>query len=441
MNSALFLSNCVLTLLLLPTLPLIGLALLMRPRYRRGLRQRLSFLPASVHQHLAGQTVVWLHAPSVGEILATRPFLRALKQQFPDVTLVLSVLTPTAYDAAQTRLPEADVVIYFPIDHPLLVRRVLKSINPSVFFFTETEIWPNCLSALTATGVPTVLVSGRFSSRAAQRYRFLGVLFQPIFQSLSLCCMQTQEDAQRVVTAGVPQARVRVTGNFKADGDLPVARLKQIEKIAQLNFSGRLVLIAASTHHSEEAMLLESYQQLRRSVPQLLLLLAPRHPQRFTEVETLLQAGGYRYRKRSQAQPAVALQNKNAENIEVFLLDTLGELSSFYSLAALAFVGGSLIKGPGGHSVIEPALAQLPVIFGPYTRNFASLVEALKQSGGGIEVTDVASLCKRVLPLLQDATARQVAGRQAYAVIQHEQGAVDRTLTAIRNNIWRFQNM
>jgi 3-deoxy-D-manno-octulosonic-acid transferase len=123
------------------------------------------------------------------------------------------------------------------------------------------------------------------------------------------------------------------------------------------------------------------------------------------------------------------------------LLDTLGELSSFYSIAALAFVGGSLIKGPGGHSVIEPALAQIPVIFGPYTRNFDSIVHALKQSGGGIEITDVASLCERILPLLQDATARQAAGCQAYAVIQHEQGAVERTLTAIHNKIWRFRNM
>ena len=456
MNPALFLSNCVLTLLLLPALPFIGLALLIRPRYRRGLRQRLSFLPLSVQHRLAGQTVIWLHAASVGEILATRPFLSALKKQFPDTLLVLSVLTPTAYDAAQTRLPEADAVIYFPIDHPLLVQRVLKCINPSVFFFTETEMWPNCLSALAATGVPTVLVSGRFSSRAVQRYRFFGLLFQPIFQSLSLCCMQTQEDAERLIAAGVPQECVSVTGNFKVDGGLPVERpqqmdqMDQVENIAdinltsQINFAERLVLVAASTHRSEETVLLESYQQLRRSIPQLLLLLAPRHPQRFAEVETLLQTGGYRYCKRSQAQLPQALHNQNLDildNVEVFLLDSLGELSSFYSIAALAFVGGSLIKGPGGHSVIEPALAQIPVIFGPYTRNFSSIVHALKQSGGGIEITDVASLCERILPLLQDASARQAAGRQAYTVIQHEQGAVERTLTAIRNKVWRFQNM
>jgi 3-deoxy-D-manno-octulosonic-acid transferase len=318
---------------------------------------------------------------------------------------------------------------------------VLKSINPSLFLFTETELWPNCLSALTAKGIPTILVSGRFSSRALQRYRFFSILFQPIFQSLSLCCMQTQEDAERLIAAGVPQECVSVTGNFKVDGGLPVERPKQmdqIETIAQLNFAERLVLVAASTHRSEEAILLESYRQLRHSVPQLLLLLAPRHPQRFAEVETLLQTGGYCYCKRSQAGPPQAL---HSQNVEVFLLDTLGELSSFYSVAALAFVGGSLIKGPGGHSVIEPALAQIPVIFGPHTRNFDSIVHALKQSGGGIEITDVDSLCERVLPLLQDAVARRAAGRQAYAVIQHEQGTVERTLRAIRNTIWQFQNM
>lgn len=443
MNPTLFLSNCVLSVLLLPALPFIGLALLLRPRYRRGLRQRLSFLPLAVRQRLSGQTVAWLHAPSVGEILATRPFLSALKQQCPTITLVLSVLTPTAYDAAQTRLPEADVVIYFPLDHPLLVQRVLRCLNPSIFFFTETEMWPNCLSALTRTGVPTVLVSGRFSPQATQRYRLFRLLFQPIFQSLSLCCMQTQEDAERLIAAGVPQACVSVTGNFKVDGGLPAAPRADSGRVShnqmnQINFAERLVLVAASTHRGEEAILLESYRQLRHSVPQLLLLLAPRHPHRFAEVETLLQTGGYRYCKRSQV---LQDQNiKNIKNVEVFLLDTLGELASFYSVAALAFVGGSLIKGPGGHSVIEPALAQIPVVFGPYTRNFSSIVHALKQSGGGIEITDVASCCHHILPLLQDSVTRQKMGRQAYAVIQHEQGAVERTLAAIHNKICECQN-
>ena len=417
--------NCLLTLGGLLALPFIGLALLVRPRYRLGLAQRLSRLPPAVTRRLGAQPVLWLHAPSVGESLATRPFLRGLKAQFPDATVVLSVLTPTAYSAATSRLPEADVIIYFPLDHPVCVKRTVRQIRPSVFFFTETEIWPNCLSLLSRQGIPTILVSGRFSSRAAHRYGLLRPVFGPVFRALSLCCMQTQADAERVIAAGVPQERVVVTGNFKVDGSVQSDdRGKAV--LQQLGLAGRPVLIAASTHRGEEEILLDGYRQLRTRVPALLLLLAPRYPQRFAEVESLLKKAGLGYAKRSQ--PAAP----SGPAIEVFLLDSLGELASFYSAAAVVFVGGSLVKGPGGHSVIEPALARVAVLFGPYTRNFASVVEALKRTGGGIEVADAASLARHALPLLHDLTVSQEIGRQAYAAIQQEHGAVERTLSAIR---------
>ena len=417
--------NCVLSLGGLLALPFIGLALLIRPRYRLGLSQRLSRLPAAVTRRLETRSVLWLHAPSVGESLATRPFLRGLKARFPDATVVLSVLTPTAYRAATSRLPEADAVIYFPLDHPLCVRRVVRQIRPSVFFFTETELWPNCLSILNRHGVPTILVSGRFSARAAHRYGLLRPVFGPVLRSLSLCCMQTRADAERVIAAGVPRERVVVTGNFKVDGG--VESDEQGKAILQeLGLTGRPVLIAASTHRGEEEILLDGYRRLRTQIPALLLLLAPRHPQRFGEVEDLLRKAGLGYAKRSQSEPP------GDPAIEVFLLDSLGELASFYSAAAVVFVGGSLVKGPGGHSVIEPALARVPVLFGPHTRNFASVVEALKQTGGGIEVTDAGSLAHHALPLLSDLSLSQQVGRRAYAAIRQEHGAVERTLSVLR---------
>lgn len=423
-HSSLFLYNLLLTALALPTLPFAGLALLLKPRYRLGLAQRLGFLPAEVKQRVSGQNPLWLHAPSVGEIIATRPFLRALKQTFPDKPLLLSGLTPTAYATAQARIPEADAMIYFPLDHPVLIGRVLRQVRPAAFFFTETEMWPNFLSALACRGVPTFLVSGRFSARALARYRWLRPLFRPIFQTLTLCCMQTRDDADRLVAAGAPPQRVVVTGNFKVD----VANEggKQGETILrEAGFIDRLLLVAASTHPGEEEVLLHACRTLRATVPNLLLLLAPRHPQRFAEVETMLSSSGYRYSKRSQP------SGPQGMDTEVFLLDTLGELASFYSTAALAFVGGSLVKGPGGHSVIEPALARVPVCFGPHTRNFATVVEELERAGGGFAVRDEKSLCRHALPLLTDAHARQEAGRRAYEVIRRGQGAVERTRAAV----------
>lgn len=423
-RTSLLLYNVLLSLLVPPLLPVAGLALLLRPRYRLGLGQRLGFLPPTLGQRFAAKHPVWLHGPSVGEILATRPFLQAVKQALPDTPLLVSVLTPTAYAAAQARLPEADAVIYFPLDHPLVIRRVFRRVRPAAFFFTETEIWPNFLSALARRRIPTFLVSGRFSARALTRYRRLSWLFRPIFHNLTLCCMQTPRDAERVIAAGVPPRRVVVTGTFKVDA-APQGDRRGEAVLQDAGLARRPLLIAASTHPGEEEVLLHAYTKLRTAVPHLLLLLAPRHPQRFAEVERLLKSTGYRYLKRSQA------GHGQGEEVEVFLLDTLGELASFYSSAALAFIGGSLVKGPGGHSVIEPALARVPVCFGPHTRNFAAVVEALVQTGGGHEVRDAQGLYEWALPLLTDVCARQEAGRRAYEAVKQGHGAVARTTAAV----------
>jgi len=420
---SLFLYNLLITSLVILALPVTVLVLAIRPRYRLGLSQRLGFIPLEVIQQFRGQAPLWLHAPSVGEMLATRPFLRRLKQVFPDHPLLLSCLTPTAYATTQEKISEADAVIYLPLDHPLFVGRVLSHITPSVFLFTETEMWPNFLTALARRKIPLILVSGRFSSRAAIRYRWLSPLFTSVFHDLSLCCMQTQADADRLISAGANPRRVVVTGNFKVDG-VAEGTSQGLTILAEVGLAHRPVLIGASTHAGEEEVLLNAYPHLQREVPQLLLILAPRHPQRFAEVERLLRAKGYRYGKRSQ--PLTS-----ATDIEVFLLDTLGELASLYSAASLVFVGGSLIKGPGGHSVIEPALARVPVCFGPYTHNFAAVVEELVAEGGGFQVTEAESLAHTALSLLTNPSLREEVGRKAFAVVRRGQGAVERTIAAV----------
>ena len=421
---SLALYNLFLSLFALIALPFAAVALLLRPRYRVGLSQRLGFLPSSVSDLVQRASPLWLHAASVGELLATRPFLQTLKQRFLDRPLLISVQTATAYAAAIKHCPEADGIIYFPLDHPLFVRRVLKQLKPAVFFFTETEMWPNMLSSLVRRSVPTILVSGRFSRRAQLRYGLLSPLFRPIFHSTTACCMQTAEDAERLVAAGASRQRVHVTGNFKVDG-VSAGNQAGTAILEQAGLADRPLLIGASTHHPEEEILLRTYRKLSTKVPRLLLLLAPRHPQRFGAVESLLKNGGYRYVKRS------ALSDFSGPTTEVLLLDTLGELASFYASAAFVFVGGSLIPGPGGHNVIEPALAGVPVCFGPYTRNFVSIVASLKKMGGGIEIRDEQSLCAAAVFLLTDSQARLTAGRQARTTIRQEQSAVARTLIVV----------
>lgn len=415
--------NLLLTTLAVPALPVAGLALLWRSRYRQGLTQRLGFLPPDVLRQVENTRPLWVHAPSVGEILATRPFLQELKRQLPGFSLLLSVLTPTAYATARERIPEADAILYFPLDHPLIINRVLRHINPVAFFFTETEMWPNFLLTMARRKTPTFLVSGRFSSRALTRYRFLSPLFRPVFQSLTLCCMQTNHDRERLIAAGACKEQVVVTGNFKLDA-VSTGNSFGLAALQTDGLANRPLLIGASTHPGEEELLLRVLRRLQASVPNVLLLLAPRHPPRFPEVERLLQQTGCRYVKRSQL-PA------DSGAAEVFLLDTLGELASFYHGAAVTFVGGSLIKGPGGHSVVEPALARTPVCFGPYTGNFSTIVDQLVQAGGGFVVRTEEDCYRQLLPFFTDARTSEEAGQRAYEVMQQSQGAVHRTLTAV----------
>ncbi len=416
--------NLFLTTLALPALPAAGLALLVRPRYRLGLAQRLGFLPQDVRDCVKNKQPLWLHAPSVGEMLATRPFLHELKQAFPRTPLVLSTLTPTAYATAREKIPEADAIIYFPLDHPFFIQRVLRAIRPAAFFFTETEMWPNFLLTLAHRQAPIFLVSGRFSARAHARYRWLRPLFQPVFQSITRCCMQTTADAERLKAAGAPQQHIIVTGNFKVD-NVSAAGPQGLAVLQEADFTGRPLLIGASTHPTEEEFLLRVFRRLRAATPNLLLLLAPRHPQRFAEVELLLQQHSYRYVKRSQ------LQHAKDSSAEVFLLDTLGELASFYHAAVVTFVGGSLIKGPGGHSVVEPALAETPVCFGPYMGNFVTLVEQLVQAGGGFTVRTEEDAYRQLLALFSNPPKARELGRCAYQVITQGQGAVQRTMAVV----------
>ena len=415
--------NLTVTILAIPALPIAGLALLVRPRYRLGLRQRLGVLSPAVRSLVKNQQPLWVHAPSVGEILATQPFLQELKQQFPKIPILLSTLTPTAYTTAREKIPEADAIIYFPLDHPLIVNHVLRHIRPMAFFFSETEMWPNFLLAAAQRHIPTFLISGRFSPRALVRYRLLSAVFRPVFQTLTRCCMQTDDDKKRLLAAGAVEAQVVVTGNFKLD----VVRGEEQPRefvLQETGLANRPLLIGASTHSGEEEFLLRMCQRLRVEVPALLLLLAPRHPQRFPEVERLLRQQNCRYVTRSEHEPA-------SRDTEVFLLDTLGELASFYHAAVATFVGGSLIKGPGGHSVIEPALARTPVCFGPYTANFSTIVEQLQQVGGGFIIHTEEEGYQKLLPLFTDARQAQAVGQRAYKVVQQGQGAVRRTMAIV----------
>lgn len=416
--------NAVWTLGLVLGLPLIALLSALGERFRRGLPERFGFYARGVVDAARGSRPVWVHAASVGEVVAAKELVGALRAKFPGRKIVLSTFTATGREMAR-RSAGADACILLPLDHPWIVRRALKAFDPGLLVLMETELWPNLLRICHGKGIPVILLSGRISPGSFRYYYFFRAFFSGVVRELAALGMQTAEDAGRIARLGADPARVRITGNLKQAAAAGRRQAKPPEKILPPDRrGGRQVLVAGSTHRGEEEILVEAFQQLKASFAGLVMVLAPRHPQRFAEVERLLKRSGVRYSKRSET-------NGGHEPAgEVVFLDTLGELADFYSVADIAFVGGSLVDA-GGHNVIEPARCRKPVLFGPYMGNFARISEELKRAGGGIEISGKEDLVREVARLFGDPPAAARAGASAYRVAEADRKIVEGSMELV----------
>ncbi|HEY2989787.1 MAG TPA: 3-deoxy-D-manno-octulosonic acid transferase [Candidatus Binatia bacterium] len=414
------------TLGLLLGFALLPLWLVLGKRYREGFFQRLGFYPRALRASIRGARPIWLHAASVGEVLAARALADALKSKFPERKIVLSTFTSTGRDVAR-RSVAADLFVFLPLDHPWIVGRALAVFDPCILIVLETELWPNLLRLSYKRGIPTLLLSGRLSPRSFRRYFFFRRFFSPVIRQLTALGMQSPEDAERVVRLGADPRRIQITGNLKRAAMFDDENRANGRPRIDLLLNGkerRRVLVAGSTHRGEEEILMEAFQRLRPSFPDLVLVLAPRHPQRFPEVEKLLEKSGLSYAKRSE------MNGLHATAPDVIFLDTLGELAIFYSVADIAFVGGSLVDG-GGHNVIEPARFRKPVLFGPHMTNFTAIAEELKRSGGGIEVSGKDELMRELARLLRDPPGAKNAGESAYQAAKGDRKVVERSIELI----------
>jgi 3-deoxy-D-manno-octulosonic-acid transferase len=396
--------------------PVILFKLLTVPKYRGGLTQKLGRLRKSVMKVITGTRPIWVHAVSVGEVMAAHPLIRELKKKYPQRKLILSTVTVTGQYTARRRVPEADAVFYFPFDYPCIVRKVIKGINPEIVLIAETELWPNFFRELGRAGIPSAVINGRISPHSHKNYMKFRKFFSAVFEQVSLFCMQSEEDAQRIMTIGAAPEKVMVTGNLKFDQKLPGAQSNPLAIPA-----GRKVITAGSTHRGEEAVLLDIFARLREKYPTLLLIIAPRHPERFDEVEGIINSAGYECQRRTRLSGRVK---------DVLLLDTIGELRTFYAVCDIAFVGGSLVK-VGGHNLLEPAAMKKPVIFSRYMFNFKEISEALISSGGGIMVKDKGELYAQLDTLLSDQERARNMGECAFRVIEANSGAAKKTIDAI----------
>ncbi len=396
--------------------PVILFKLITVPKYRGGMTQKLGRLRKGVLKVIKGSRPIWVHAVSVGEVMAAHPLIRELKKKYPHRKLILSTVTVTGNYTARRRVPEADAVFYFPFDFPCIVRRVIQGINPQIVLVAETELWPNFFRELKRAGIPSAVINGRISPNSHRNYRKFNKFFSQVFDNVTLFCMQSEADALRIKDIGADPEKVMVTGNLKFDQKLPVNTSAPVS-IA----SGKKVITAGSTHRGEEAALLDVFKQLRQKYPDLLLIIAPRHPERFDEVEGLINKSGYDCQRRTKLHGPVK---------DVLLLDTIGELRSFYSLCDIAFIGGSLVK-VGGHNLLEPAAMKKPVIFSRYMFNFKEISEALLSAGGGFMVKDKKELYVQMDNLLSDTDLARSVGERAFSVIEMNSGAARKTIDAV----------
>jgi 3-deoxy-D-manno-octulosonic-acid transferase len=406
-------------LLILATIllsPVILFKLATVPKYRGGISQKFGRLRKGVLKVIRGSRPIWVHAVSVGEVMAAHPLIRELKKKYPRRKLILSTVTVTGNYTARQRVPEADAVFYFPFDYPFIVRRVIKKINPVAVLVAETELWPNFFRQLRKAGIPSAVINGRISPHSYKNYMKFRRFFRQVFSSVDLFCMQSEADAGRIREIGAAPEKVIVTGNLKFDQKMPTLRQAPLSIPA-----GRPVITAGSTHRGEETALLDIHAKLKQKFPGLLLIIAPRHPERFDEVEGIINKAGYDCQRRTTLKGAVK---------EVLLLDTIGELRSFYALCDIAFVGGSLVK-VGGHNLLEPASMKKPVIFSRYMFNFKEISEALITAGGGIMVKDKEEFSVQIDRLLSDRALAKRIGERAFAVIAANSGATRKTIDAV----------
>jgi 3-deoxy-D-manno-octulosonic-acid transferase len=388
--------------------------------------ERFGFVPQSALAKIAGRPVIWLHAVSVGEAIAARPLLKALRSRYPNHAIVVTNTTETGKSTA-AGFPEVDLCLYFPFDFLLSVWAILSAVKPRIIIIMETEIWPNFSREAGRKGIPLLLANGRISDRSFERYLKFSWFFRPALRCFSSICMQSEVGRERIAAIGADPQNIRVTGNLKNDIS---SRQVSADERRRLRVQYAIpddccVLTAGSTRDGEEQYIISTYKELSAEVSTLFLVLVPRHPKRAGEIAALLDSAGIRYQRRT------ALSNDRAlHHGEVLLVDTVGEMMNLYALSDLAFVGGSLAP-LGGHNLLEPAAVGVPSVFGPHMANFREIEALVLQYGAGIQIHTPEELTVSCRALITSAELRGGLGQNGLKLIRDNGGATERHMEVI----------
>lgn len=419
--------NLLFPIVLLVMLPGFALRMIRRGKYRHKFWQRFAIYSEGVERKIAGTGRVWIHAVSVGEVNIALKLIQTLREDDPGMEFVLSTTTSTGFKLAATRKTPWLEPIYNPLDFLPIARRAMRLIRPRAVVLVEAEVWPNCVSEAKSLGIPVLLVNARLSPRSEKRFRKIRWLAAPVFNQIDMLCLQEPADEPRWLSLGVDAKRLRTTGSIKFDDSAAAPRpVKDFRPVLEsLGVPADApVLLGGSTFEGEEVLLAEVFQQLRKFHPSLFLILVPRHQERADSVAHQIAQTGLRLARRTE--PGAV------ENPDALLVDTTGELASWYRCATVVFIGKSLMAR-GGQNPVEAVEAGVPVIFGPNMQNFASLAEAFLRVGGAVRIHDAGELQDAIDQFLRHPERRRESTQAAQQCLEIHRGATARTITHLRN--------
>ncbi len=383
------------------------------PAYRHRIFERFGFYKKNYFQN-----VIWFHAVSVGESEAVFPLIRLIQTRQPKIQILITTTTPTGSARVQAVLGDSVQHVYLPYDLPDVVARFLKAFKPKIAVIVETEIWANLFHACKKNHIPLYLINARLSEKSVRGYQKIPSLVFPALSAITKIATQTDDDKTRFIQIGAKPKNVENLGNIKFDVTIDGDILSQGHVLKNQIFKKRFVFIAASTHDGEEILLFDAYKNLKKHIPELLLALAPRHPERFATVENLAKTANLKIVTRTSTQ---LCENET----DVFLIDTLGELKLFYATADLAFVGGSFVP-IGGHNVLEPAAVGVPILFGLEMRNFALIAEKILTENAAIQCENVEKLESKIIEFYEQPELRNLLVSNAKDFVAQNQGATER---------------
>ena len=398
---------------------------LFKRKFHKDFLRRLGILP----KELKLNRPIWIHAVSVGEAMAMRGLLEKLRASLANKTFVISTVTATGNKIAKTLAKKCDFVTYLPLDLSFCLKPVINRINPCLFIIAETELWPNLISYLKRKNIPIIIVNGRISDSSFKGYRLISFFIRPFLRKVSLFCVQTKVDAQRLISLGVDKNKIEITGNMKFDiKDYTDDKKDYTDDKLKLGLkSTEKLFVAGSTHSGEEEIILEAYKELLVKFPYLKLLIAPRHPERATQITNLITKFDFLPLRISSLG---SLTGQEANKPAVFILDTVGQLLSFYNIADIVFVGASLVK-KGGHNILEPASLGRPVIIGAYMFNFRDMADLFLENHAVLLINNKEELKTAVTKLLNNPQEAMELGWRGKDLILNNQGATQRNIKYI----------